>query len=70
MVSNRMFLFYVCIPYPLYQIIYLRYKALINVDSSEKSTKSSNKHCNSKRFCILQNVLQTVTFFLHKFISK
>ena len=41
---------------------------LINIDNSKKSTKSSTEHCNYKRFCLLQNVLQKVPFFFFKAI--
>ena len=35
----------------------------INIDNFKKSTKSSTKNCNSKTFCILQNVLRNVFFY-------
>ena len=35
----------------------------IKIDNFKKSTKSSTKNCNSKTFCILQNVLRNVFFF-------
>ena len=35
----------------------------INIDNSNKSTKLSTKHCNSKTFWVLWNVLQNVLFF-------
>ena len=37
-------------------------ETLINIDNSKKSTKLSTKHCNSEKFCVLQNVLPNVLF--------
>ena len=71
MVSNKMFFF--CCPKPLSMSsnnIFKGKGVLINSDTRKKSTKSSTKHCNSKKFCILQNASQNVLFFLHKFISR
>ena len=45
-------------------LIFKEKKALINNGNSKKSTKSLTKHCNSKKFCILRNVLRNVFFFL------
>ena len=47
MVYNKLF-FHVRVPYPLHQMTYLR-KALIYNYHPEKSTKSSTKHCYSKK---------------------
>ena len=35
---------------------------MTNIDNPKKSTKSSTKRQNSKKFCILQNILQNVLF--------
>ena len=43
---------------------------MINIDNSKNSTKSSTKHGNSKKFHILQDVLQNVLLFHQKFISR
>ena len=32
-------------------------EAILNFYNSKKSTKSSTKHCNFKKFCILLNIL-------------
>ena len=42
-------------------------EALINIGNSEKSSRSSTKHCNSKNFSILQNILRNVIFFSSRF---
>ena len=36
--------------------------ALVSINNSKESTKSLTKHCNSKKFCILRNILQNVFF--------
>ena len=41
-------------------------EALINIGNSENSTRSSTKHCNSKNFNVLQNILQFFFYFLVK----
>ena len=41
-------------------------EALINIGNSEKSTRSSTKHCNSKNFNVLQNILQFFFLFSRK----
>ena len=35
-----------------------------NINNSKKSTKSSTKHCNSKKFRILRSILRHVLFSL------
>ena len=62
MVSNKMF--------PLSTSSNNTYgkEAFINIGNSEKSTRSSTKHCNSKNFSILQNILRNVLFFSSKFL--
>ena len=42
-------------------------EALINIGNSEKSARSSTKHCNSKNFSILRNILRNVIFFSSRF---
>ena len=42
-------------------------EALVNIDNSKKPHGQLN-NCNSKKFCILQNIFRNVPF-LHKFIS-
>ena len=56
MVSNKMY-FYCPSPLPTSSNIFKAKEALLNTDDSQKSTKSSTKHCNSKNFRRLQNVL-------------
>ena len=60
MVSNKMF--------PLSTSSNNTYgkEAFINIGNSEKSTRSSTKHCNSQNFSILQNILRNVLFFFVK----
>ena len=60
MVSNKMF--------PLSTSSNNTYgkEAFINIGNSEKSTRSSTKHCNSKNFSILQNILRNVLFFFRQ----
>ena len=55
--------------YPHHHITFKCKEALINIGNSKKCNKSSTKHCNSKNFCILRNVLRNV-FFLQKFILR
>ena len=64
MVSYKMFFF--CRLKPLIMSsnnIFKGKGVLINSDTCKKSTKSSTKHCNAKKFRILQNVSQNVLFF-------
>ena len=49
------FIFHVQVPYQLLQTIRRMY---LSID------KLSTKHCNSKKFCILQNILWNVLLFL------
>ena len=39
----------------------------IIIDNFKKSTKSSTKHCNSKNFHLLRNILQNIFFFYTNF---
>ena len=42
-------------------------EALINIGNSEKLTRSSTKHCNSKNISILKNILRNILFFRQNF---
>ena len=42
-------------------------EALINIGNSQKSARSSTKHCNPKNFSILRNILRNVIFFSSRF---
>ena len=57
-----MFVFSCPTPLPTSSNDISKLKTLINIDNFKKSTKSPTKHCNSKRFRVLRNVLQNVLF--------
>ena len=44
-------------------------EALINIGNSEKLTRSSTKHCNSKNISILKNILRNTLFFVKIFVT-
>ena len=60
---------------PIHFMKYIEDKeALISIDNSKQSAKSSTKHCNSTNFCIVQIGLQNALFFFtnlsHNYITK
>ena len=45
-------------------------EALVGIDNCKKTSKSSSRHCNSKKMLHTTKCFVKYSFFLHKFISR